>query len=170
VRILASHVREVAKLLVLDYQDREDVQDFISTLSNEAREARDEVERLLEETHLLRPEDKLWLDMKRVRDDTFHYARDRASQDRLTRALDAVQDMEGVYVLGENGQMLRADYADLVVANRMHPFEEDESLPVTDEMHRAIVRVHGHVATFITEAEQRYLLGRLPEGTVQYEE
>lgn len=60
VRIFASHLREVSKLLVLDFKEREDVRSFVATLPVEAREARDEAERLLHTTFPLRPDVEGW--------------------------------------------------------------------------------------------------------------
>lgn len=162
VRIFASHLREVSKLLVLNYRDRADVREFVASLPQAAQDARDEAERMLNGAHTLRPNAVLWEDMKRVRDDTFHYASDEASQERLRGALKAVENMDGVYVLDDEG-WLRADFADLVTANRMHPFEEDDSLPVTRELHEAIVALNGPVAKFISHAEHSYLLSRVPD-------
>ena len=83
VRIVASHLREVAKVIVLDHRKRQDVRDFVASLPQEAQDAHSEVERLFEGTHMLRSSVTLFEDMKRIRDDTFHYASDRPSIDRL---------------------------------------------------------------------------------------
>jgi hypothetical protein len=123
VRVVASHLREIAKLVVLDHRERSDVREFVRSLPADGRQARAEAERLLHATLSLRTDTQLWEDMKRIRDDTFHYARDEASQGRLQAAMRAVAGMRGAYVLDERG-WLRADYADLVASNRMHPFEE----------------------------------------------
>lgn len=165
VRIFSSHLREISKLLVLNYREREDVRQFVATLPQEGQEARDEVERKLHSTHALRPDAVMWRDLKRIRDDTFHYASDSDSQERLHGAMHVVADIEGIYVEDDEGD-LRAEYADLVTANRMHPFDEDESLPMTREMQDAIINLVGPVATFIAHAEATYLLSRLPEGVV----
>ena len=103
VRIFASHLREISKLLVLNYRDREEVRQFVATLPQEAQDARDEAERMLDGSYALRPDAVLWKDMKRVRDDTFHYTSDVESQERLRGALEAVAEMEGVYVLSDDG-------------------------------------------------------------------
>lgn len=176
VRIFASHLREVAKLLVLDYRDREDVRTFVDALPDAARTARGELERLLSSHFELRPEAEVWRDLKRLRDDTFHYARDDASQRRLRAAMATVATMHNgecvsSYTISDDGR-LRADYADLVIANRMHPFEqeheEDQDLPFTRELHEAIIDVNGHAAAFIQAAEAHYLLDVLPDGVVQH--
>lgn len=185
VRVFASHLREISKLLVDDYKTREDVREFVATLPQAGQDARAEVDRMLHvHPFKLRPDVILWQDLKRVRDDTFHYASNKdkdMSQERLRAAMVAVSTpyeqadgqtrpgMEGVYVLDDEG-WLRADYADLVTANRMHPFREDESLLVTGEMHDVIIALNGEVATFIAHAEASYLLERIPAGVVTYED
>ena len=83
--------------------------------------------------------------------------------------MEAVADMEGVYKLDEGEWGMRADHADLVNINRMHPFEEDESLPVTRELHEMIIALNGEIATFILAAEASYLFDCLPRGTVKHE-
>ncbi|UUY01729.1 hypothetical protein LRS13_13455 [Svornostia abyssi] len=176
VRIFASHLREISKLLVLDYNKRQDVRDFVAGMPQAAQDARDEADRLLHAAFGLRPDVVVWEDVKRLRDDTFHYVSDRDSQARLVEAMRTVADMRGgemesSYVLDDNG-WLRAEYADLVAANRMHPFpqehEDDTELPVTLELHEAIIKLNGYVATFIQAAEAHYLLDVLPAGVVDH--
>jgi hypothetical protein len=167
VKVFASYLREIAKLLVLDCQKRADVREFVARLPEEAKEARAEVERALEIAHVLRSDVTLLEDIKRVRDDTFHYVSDPDSDRRLQAAMSAVADMEGVYNL--EGNELRADFADLVAVNRMHPFGDspEHELAFTHEMHDAIIALNEHVATFMAQAEAGYLLQRLPKGIVQ---
>jgi hypothetical protein len=95
VRIFSSHLREIVKLLVLDYRHREDVREFVGRLPQDAQDARAEVERLTESTHVLRSDVTLFEDLKRILDDTFHYARDRASDERLRQTMSDVAHMEG---------------------------------------------------------------------------
>jgi hypothetical protein len=176
VRIFASHLREVTKLLVLDFKDRQDVRDFVAGLSQEGQDARTAAEQLLHSTFPSRPDTEVWRDLKRLRDDTFHYARDPASQARLVAAMRTVagmrdSQMESSYVLDDEG-WLRAEYADLVIANRMHPFdqekEDDSDLPITLELHDAIVQLNGYLAKFIAEVEAHYLLNLLGPGIVEH--
>jgi hypothetical protein len=169
IRIFASHLREISKLLVFEYRDRRDGRDFVAILPQRAQDHRAAAEGMLEAAFPLRPDVVLWKDIKRVRDDTFHYASDEASHGRLTTAMEAVADMEGVYKLDEGDWGMRADYADLVNINRMHPCEEDESLPVTRELHETIIALNGEIAPFILAAEASYLFDYLPEGTVAHE-
>ncbi|WP_445150491.1 hypothetical protein [Baekduia sp. Peel2402] len=160
VRLFASHLREVAKLLARDFDDRQDVRDFVAKLPQAGRDARDEAARMLNDNFTLRPRIVVWRDMARVRNDTFHYASDKPSRKRLRAAIEEVADMEGVYFVNDDGTM-RADYADLVTANRMHPFEEQEpELPVTRELHDRIIALNEQVATFIAHAESQWLFSR----------
>jgi hypothetical protein len=47
VRIFSSHLREISKLLVLDFRQRPDVRDFVAGLPHEAQDARDAADKLL---------------------------------------------------------------------------------------------------------------------------
>jgi hypothetical protein len=80
-----------------------------------------------------------------------------------------VAGMEGVYSL--EGDELRAEYADLVAANRMHAYgdTDEEQTAFMREMHQAILTLNGHVVTFIRRTEAVYLLERLPPGTIRRE-
>lgn len=176
VRLFASHLREICKLLVLDYEQRQDVRQFVASLPQEAREARECAELLLCAGFPSRSDIEIWRDLKRLRDDTFHYARDAASQDRLVAAMRTVSEMkngqlESTYTIGDNH--MRADYADLVVANRMHPFpeehEDDTDLLITRELHEAVLDLNGHVANFIAAVEGHYLLHVLDTDAVKRE-
>lgn len=93
VRIFSSHLREIAKLLVHDFNKRQDVRDFVACLPQEAQDARDEADELLHSTFPLRPDVVVWEDLKRLRDDTFHYVSDKSSQDRLVDAMRTVAGM-----------------------------------------------------------------------------
>src|SRR4051812_14475719 len=73
VRIFASRLREIAKLLVRDFNKRQDVKDFVAAMPQEAQDARDKSDDLLHSTFGLRPTVVVWEDLKRLRDDTFHY-------------------------------------------------------------------------------------------------
>jgi hypothetical protein len=174
VRIFASHLREVSKLLVFDFDERQDVRDFVAGLPEQAQDARDQAHELLHSTFPVRSDVVVWKDLQRLRDDTFHYVRDKNSQARLIAAMTTVAgmrggEMEASYVLDDTGR-LRAHYADLVVANRMHPFpqehEDDEELPVTRELHETIIKLNEHVASFLAAAEAHYLLDVLQPGIV----
>jgi hypothetical protein len=176
VRIFSSHLREISKLLVLDFNKRQDIRDFVAGLPQEAQDARDETDTLLHSTFALRPDVVVWEDLKRLRDDTFHYVSDQPSQARLVDAMRTVAGMrdgkmESSYVLDDEG-WLRAEYADLVVANRMHPFpqehEDDTELPVTSELHETIVKLNGLIARFLAAAESHYLLNVVEPGVVDH--
>lgn len=176
VRIFSSHLREISKLLVYDFENRQDVRDFVAGLPQEAQDARDEADKLLHSTFPARPDVVVWEDLERLRDDTFHYVSDKGSQARLTEAMTTVAgmrkgEMESSYVLDDTGR-LRAEYADLVVANRMHPFpqerEDDEELPITRELHETIIKLNEHVARFLAAAEAHYLLDVLKPDVVTH--
>lgn len=167
VRVFAAHLREISKLLVLDYSDREDVRQFVATLPQGGQDAREAAQQLLDSVFPSRPDVEVWRDVKRLRDDTFHYARDEESRARLMAAMESVADFEGAYVLDES-HGLRAEFADLVTANRMHPFNEDPTLPVTRELHETIVALNGHVATFLAAVEATYLLETVEDGLVTH--
>lgn len=176
VRVFSSHLREISKLLVHDFQKRQDVREFVSGLPQDAQDARDEADTLLHGGFPARPDVVVWEDLKRLRDDTFHYASDNNSQARLVEAMRTAagmrkDEMESSYVLDDSGR-LRAEYADLVVANRMHPFpeehEDDEELPITRDLHEKVVELNGHVAKFLAAAEKHYLLDVVKPGIVKH--
>lgn len=176
VRIFSSHLREISKLLVLDFHKRQDVREFVGGLPGEAQDARDAADTLLHAGFPARLSVVVWEDLKRLRDDTFHYVSDNNSQARLVEAMRTVSGMrngetESSYVLDDTGR-LRAEYADLVVANRMHPFpeehEDDEGLPITRELHETIIELNGHVAKFLAAAEAHYLLDVVKPGVVRH--
>lgn len=161
---------------MLDYQDRADVRAFVAELPKPARTARDEAEQLLNSRFKQRPVTQVWRDLKRLRDDTFHYARDEESHHRLRAAMRTVAGIhggrcQGSYTMSQD-RRLRADFADLVVANRMHPFEQehedDAHLPITRELHETIIALNGHIAAFVQAAEAHYLLDAIPEGVVRH--
>lgn len=165
VRIFASHLREVAKLVTLDYDNREDIREYVDGLPEVVQAARRAAANALNAPLPSLPGSQLWKEMKRLRDDTFHYASDNPSQRRLQAAMDTVAEADGVYALSDDG-WLRADYADLVVVNRMHPYgEDDDDLTVTMELHTAITEFSGLVANFIHLVEATYL-NTLPDGRV----
>lgn len=162
VRLLTAHVREAAKLAVLDHRDRDDVRRFVAGLPEEAQDARARVEEILEEE--TRAETTLFADVKRIRDDTFHYARDEQSQARLRKAMERVAGAESGYLLGDRASEThsRALYADLVAVNAMHPFgkTEEEILGLSRAMHGRIVGVLDPLGSFIQHAESSWIRSR----------
>jgi len=107
VRLFASHLREIAKLVAEDHKN-EEVRAFVAALPQPGQDARVEVDRMLH-THPYkhRPDVILWRDLKRVRDDTFHYASDDASHERLRTAMNAVTDLESGHLLDDNEELER---------------------------------------------------------------
>lgn len=170
-RILVSHLREILKLIVLDPRERCDVREFVARLPQQAQDARGAVERA-ESTaaYVLRPGISLYEEVKRIRDDTFHYARDSPSDQRLRAALESVADMEGLYL--RDHEQARADYADLVIVNRMHPSDATDAPEAVTadmrELHEAMLSLSGEILTFIRSARAAYLCGR-PAGTLKRE-
>lgn len=176
VRIFSSHLREIGKLLVSDYDGRQDVRDFVAGMSKEAQEARDDADALLHGTFPSRPDVVVWRDLKRLRDETFHYANDPRSRERLVEAMRTVAgmfdgEMESAYTRDDRG-WTRADYADEVLVNRMHPFpqehEDGPGFPISHELNETIVKLSRSVTTFIHAAEVHYLIEVLPAGVVRH--
>lgn len=167
-RVFASHLREALKLVTLAYNTRQDIREFVETLPKAGQEARAEAARMAHDCPFKhRPDVILWKDLKRVRDDTFHYASDPASQESLRKTLAHVADEEGVYFIREDWQ--RADYADLVAGNRMMEFADDAWLESTKEMLAAFKALNSHVVLFIQHVEAVYL-NRMPPGVVTRED
>lgn len=72
---------------MIDCDKRQDVRHFVAGLPQQGQDARDQAAELLRSTFPLRSDVVVWEDLKRLRDDTFHYASDKGSEARL-RALD----------------------------------------------------------------------------------
>lgn len=177
VRVMASHLREIVK--VIDRQaDAPGIKDFVATLSDEARDARARIPEKLG-AHVLKDDERTLLDfLKRLRNDTFHYADDSQSKKRLRDAMAACasNSKEGVYVVG--GRATRARYADRIVEEREYPIpgrdheaghDHEARIDATRKLHQALLALQDDVATFIKEAEAAYLLEWLPAGIVQVE-
>lgn len=156
-RVFSSHLREIVKLLERDYGRRQDVKTFVDSMPEEAQQARRDVIAQCNAPQEGRPGVTLLDDLKRIRNDTFHYAHEKESVDRLTEALRMVADLEGDYVTTPN--KMRAGCADLVVVNRMHLFggPDAEWESVARAMHRAIVELLDPVAEFLLQVEAHYL-------------
>jgi hypothetical protein len=167
VRTLASHIREALKIVVLGHDQRRDVQDFVSGMQQEGREALDEIKRLIYATFQLRSDISLFDDITRLRDDTFHYARDEESVGRMRKAMRQAASEEGSYLVTDRA--LRAEYADVLRVYLAHPFQgtEEERAAQAREMHQAICQAIGPLSSFLHAAEA-YWLGRRPAGVVSY--
>ena len=166
VRVFASHLREVAKVIDRDF-DRSDLAAFVATLPREISDARDRIATRLN-AKLVEDDDDTLLDhLKRLRNDTFHYAGDPPSRARLGRAVTAARAEEGVYLLG--GPDMRAAYADEVVAERElpgHPADKEAQYRAFEALHEAISALNGDVAEFIQRTEAVYLADWLSYGVV----
>lgn len=163
VRMLASHLREAVKIVVLGHDHRQDIQEFVNGMPEEGREALGEIQRRIRATFQLRRDVSLFDDIKRLRDDTFHYARDRASVERMREAMRRAACEQGSYLVSDRTQ--RAEYADLLRVYLIHPFDgtEDDKKAQAIEMHEAIVSLIGPLSTFLHAAEAHWL-GRRPGG------
>ena len=167
VRTLASHIREAVKIVVLDHHQRRDVRDFIAGMPESGQEAFEEIERRIDARLELRPNVSLLDEIKRLRDDTFHYARDAASIQRMRGALDRAARDQGSYLMTDRA--LRAEYADLLRVYLVHPFDgsDDEKQAQVREMHQAIVELIGPLSSFLHAAEAHWL-GERPPGVVSW--
>jgi hypothetical protein len=143
VRLLTPHMREGLKLAVLKFRDRDDVREFVAALPEEAQQARKQLE---QDTAT---DTVLFADVKRIRDDSFHYARNEESQERPRRAMERTADAETSY--SGTGTELRAD--------AMHPYgeSEDETLEQALEMHERIVAMLDPLTTYLHHAEAAWL-------------
>lgn len=179
VRLMASHMREA--ILLLDPPDRgivPTVEDFIDALPADCRElhadrlraAHDEVLSCLRRQFSLRPGLNLRNELRRMRNQFFHYHADRNSDADLGDALAAAADDDGAYRIGEeptNTFTMRAEYADTVNMRLVHPFEGDDETvrPVAGELHGAIVDLLGPLTSYLHRVEAAYLRSR-PAGVV----
>ena len=169
VRTLASHIREAVKIVILEQDQRQDVRDFIKGMPKEGQVALQEIRRRIDARFQLRPAMSLFDDIKRLRDDTFHYVRDAASVERMRGAASRAAAEQGSYLVTDRA--LRAEYADLLRVYMAHPFEgsEDEKQAQAREMHEAIVELIGPLSTFLHAAEAHWL-GERPPGVARWEE
>ena len=101
-RMLDLHVREGLALAVTEHSERDDVQRFVAILPDEARTARDELERVA-------------TDGSGPYADTFRCSHLIGESGRLRDAMEELADVESALRLV--GEQRRADYADLAVAH-----------------------------------------------------
>jgi hypothetical protein len=179
IRLFASHMREA--VLLLDPPDRgvvPAVDDFIAALPADCRELyaeplRDSLEKvltLLRRQFSLRPGVNLRNELRRMRNQFFHYHSDRNSDADLGDAMARAAHEDGAYVVGEdprNRLTMRAEYADKVSSHLVHPFEgDDDSVrPVAEEMHRDIINLLGPLVDYLQHVEAAYIRSR-PPGVV----
>jgi hypothetical protein len=166
VRTLASHIREAVKIAILGHDQREDIQAFVSGMPQRGQRALDEVRQRFETPFQLRSSVSLFADIKRLRDDTYHYARDAASVERMREAMRRAATEQGSYLITDRA--LRAEYADVLRAYLAHPFDgtEEEQQDQAREMHKAIVELISPLSSFLHAAEAHWL-GRRPPGIVR---
>jgi hypothetical protein len=168
VRLMDAHMRETVKVVVLGHEREAEVRAFVASMPKDGQEAFEEIKERLAQPFELRPDVTLLDELKRLRDDYFHYPLDAASQERLSEAMRVVENERGVYALEDD--KLRATYADLVTANVVHPFGDatgEEVDALSQEMHGRMVELVGPISTLIQGVEAHYLFGHLPEGTVE---
>jgi hypothetical protein len=108
-RMLDLHVREGLALAVTEHRDRDDVQRFVAILPDEARAARDELERIA------RDRSGPYADLGATDADTFRCSHLIGESGRLRGAMEELADVESALRLV--GEQRRADYADLAVAH-----------------------------------------------------
>jgi hypothetical protein len=171
VRVLASHIREAVKFIAREHDDRPEVQRFVAGMPQAGRDALDEIKRRIDAKFTQRSTTSLFDDIKRLRDDTFHYGsvRDADSIKRMRAAMNVVADEQGVYSLADKDH--RAEYADNITAALTHPFEgtDEEKIAQAHEMHKEIIQLIGPLSTFLQSAEAHWL-NQLPDGVVNWPE
>jgi hypothetical protein len=105
-RLLDLHVREGLDLAVTEHRERDDVRRFVAILPDEAREARDELERAAEKGGA-------YEDLGAPGAHTFGCSRLIGDSGRLQAAMESLAGVESGFSLVADEK--RADYADLVV-------------------------------------------------------
>jgi hypothetical protein len=157
VRILASHIREAVKIVVLDHDQREDVEAFVTGMPEDGRDALEEIKRRIYTAFPMRLDVSLFDDVQRLRDDTFHYARDQTSVSRMREAMRRAAGEQGSYLVTDRA--VRAEYADLLRVYLAHPFDgtADEKTAQARAMHEAIVNLIRPLSTFLHAAEAHWL-------------
>lgn len=103
-------------------------------------------------------------ELRRLRNGFAHYHRDRASEDALTEAMERAADLQGRYVIREH--TMRAEYADDVAANFVHPFPDEQAHDMAVELYGRIVGLLDPISDYLHLAEAVYLHSR-PKGVVR---
>ena len=130
---------------------------------DELRRARVRVVNALAERLELRPV-LLRQELRRLRNGFAHYHRDRGSEEALTDAMERAAELEGRYLVRRH--TLRAQYADDVAANLVHPFPDEEADEMGRELHGHIVGLLDPISDYLHHAEAAYLHSRA-EGVVR---
>jgi hypothetical protein len=167
VRVLASHIREAVKIVVLETDKRQDIQAFVARMRQEGRDALDEIKERIDRPFPSRPEVTVFEAIKDLRDDTFHYARDTKSVERMRESMRRASDEEGAYLVADKNH--RAEYADLIDAWLVHPFDgpEKKRMDQARELHGAILQLIGPLSSFLQVAEAQWLSER-PTGIISW--
>ncbi len=174
IRLFSSHMREA--VLLLDPPNAgvvPNVEAFIAALPSGARdlhadrlrESHGRVLALLRRQFTERPGLNLRQELRRMRNQFFHYHADANSDADLGDAIAASADDDGVYVIRElpdDKYEMRAEYADIVGIRLVHPFEGDNETvrPIAEELHGDILNLLGPLSTYIQQAEAAYLTSR----------
>jgi hypothetical protein len=154
IRLLEHHVREGLRLALVAYRDRDDVRRFVAILPEEAQDAREGLDRLLDgpATEGLEP----FADLDRSREAGVLNA---ASEDRdgpLRAAMERVAAVESGFRI--DGLRRRADFADLVVATTMLPAGVNPEDPdLAARVGEASSRVLPPLVTYLEHAEAAWL-------------
>jgi hypothetical protein len=161
VRLMASHTRELVKVLELAVAKSDPLRDFIeNTLSQDARDLYNEVQRRAHAPLALRPDRTLLDELIRIRNVTWHYPLEKdfvvMLRDAIRRA--ATTGDRGVYVLPDEGH-LRADYADLIAHFLAYPLDgsKEETTAQFRELHERIVDLFDALGPFLQRVEGEYL-------------
>ena len=149
--------------------------DFVRGFGNEypdlqadLRQAQRDVCACLDAPLGLRPQLTLRNELKRLRNQFFHYNWEARDDPQLQRAMTVAGEIEGL--IREGSSYLRALYADEVANQLMHPFDgsDGDFAAALRELHRAIVELLGKALRFARCAEALYLLTQ-PAGVVTFE-
>lgn len=162
VRVLASHLREAVKIVVLGPRDRAAIGQFVASMPQETQNRLREVNAAIESLLPAQEGVTLFDEIKRLRDLTFHYARDARSREQLRDAISRASGDRGTYLVSDRA--LRAEYADVIADYLVHPFDGtlSEREQVVREMHEAIVALI-YPMSDLMHAVEAHFLGR-PEA------
>lgn len=177
VRALASHFHEIAVLFNPPDDSIPTVDEFIAAVG-----ANDALGKKLQKAHRrvrkaaqtpikglpTEPGKKdppcLAAELKRIRNDFWHYFYKADDAGRLVAAMKAAGDIESAYIVREN--TMRAEYADEISTRLVHPWDEDEPFPAARALHNAIVAFVGPVSEYIHIVEAAYIHS-CPDGVVE---
>jgi hypothetical protein len=172
VRLTASHLHELCILFTTGNEAIPRIDEFVETVveasdeqqAEALRGAHKRVRQALQREVDVPGRPKLSAELRRLRNDFFHYFYNVDDEARLQRAMELASDVESAYVVRE--RTMRAEYADEIANKLVHPWA---ALPDGDwekavrALHESITALIDPVSKFLHLAEAAYIGAHVPE-------